>query len=250
MNLNNILSNIPVGLRIPLIKEYNNILQKYLERKWTPSELSGGKFCEIVYTILKDFGNRNFDTTPSKPSNFVGACRQLENDTSLPRSFRILIPRLLPPIYEIRNNRSVGHVGGDVDSNQMDSQAIVQMTGWIMGELVRVCHNISIEDAQSAVNNLTERKLPMVWELNELKRVLAPDIPFPKQILILLSSENQYLDTDKLFEWLDYSNKTYFKKMLKDLHKKRFVDLSKDGNRIILLPPGLIEVESILKDYG
>ena len=247
MNLSSILAGIPEGLRTPLIKEYNNILQKYLERRWTPSELSGGKFCEIVYTILKGYSSGNYDYAPSKPSNFVHACRQLENDTGLPRSFRILIPRLLPAIYEIRNNRSVGHVGGDVDPNQMDSQAVVQTAGWIMGELIRVYHSVSIDEAQRIVDIVTERKLPLVWELDNIKRVLDPSFSFPDQILILLSTENNYVSVNDLFEWLDYSNKTYFKKMLKQLHKKRLVNLSKDELEVILLPTGYVEVEKLIR---
>ena len=136
MNVNAILSAIPNGLRRPLLKEYNNIVQNYLEQRWTPTELSGGKFCEIVYTIIKGFGLGTYDRKPSKPRNFVDACKRLENVTGIPRSFQILIPRMLPSLYEIRNNRNVGHVGGDVDPNQMDSQAVVQITGWIMGCLL------------------------------------------------------------------------------------------------------------------
>ncbi len=248
MNVSLILNTIPTGLRGPLIKEYNLIVQNYLEQRWTPSELSGGKFCEVVYTILKGFGTGTYNSIPSKPSNFVDACRRLENVTGIPRSFRILIPRMLPALYEIRNNRSVGHVGGDVDSNKMDAQAVIQISGWIMGELVRVYHNIDIQTAQSIVDSLTERKLPLIWELDGVKRVIKPKLKYPKHILLLLSTQNGKTDTDTLYKWLDYSNKTYYKKMLKQLHKDRLIDLSKDEKEAIILPPGIIEVERIIME--
>ena len=73
-----------------------------------------------------------------RPSNFVEACRRLESNSGGPRSFKILIPRLLPLLYEIRNNRNVGHVGGDVDPNHMDATTVLAIVAWVMAELVRV----------------------------------------------------------------------------------------------------------------
>ena len=49
------LSALSAGLRDPLLAEYQSIVQNYMERRWSPSELSGGKFCEIVYTILDGY---------------------------------------------------------------------------------------------------------------------------------------------------------------------------------------------------
>ena len=76
MNVSTLLSNIPNGLRDPLIYEYNSIVQNYLEHRWAPTELSGGKFCEIVYTILDGRAKGIYLDTPTKPLNFVGACRK------------------------------------------------------------------------------------------------------------------------------------------------------------------------------
>jgi len=121
------LAIIPDGLRKPLIDEYQSIVGNFMERRWGASELSGGRFCEIVYSILDGHAKDTYPSKPSKPGNFVSACRRLESNTNMPRSFQILIPRLLPALYEIRNNRNVGHVGGDVNPNFMDSTAVVSM---------------------------------------------------------------------------------------------------------------------------
>jgi hypothetical protein len=88
------LAPIPDGLRNPLIEEYSNIQQNYLEHRWMPGELSGGRFCEIVYTILQGYSTGNYPPSPTKPPRFVDACRALENTISRPRSFKILIPRI------------------------------------------------------------------------------------------------------------------------------------------------------------
>src|SRR4051794_20994835 len=135
-------STLSPGLRTALVSEYSSILQNFTEQRWTPSELSGGKFCEIVYTILDGFSKKSYAARPAKPRNFVEACKKLESNAGVPRSFQILIPRLLPPLYEIRNNRNVGHVGGDVDPSFLDSSAVLSITSWVMVELVRVLHAV------------------------------------------------------------------------------------------------------------
>ena len=243
---NDLLNNIPEGLRIPLINEYNSIVQNYFEHRWSPSELSAGKFCEIVYNIILGFGTGSYPATPTKPRNFVDACKRLENNTTVPRSFQILIPRLLPALYEVRNNRGVGHIGGDVDPNQMDAHLTVSMCSWIMGELIRVYHNTSTKIAQINVDYLTERKIPLVWTINNIKRILNPNIRIPDQILIFLATSNSKLTFHELINWVEYTNSTYFKKILKKLHKERLIEYSSD-NEIYILPPGIEKAEIIIK---
>jgi hypothetical protein len=246
MNINSTLSGIPDGLKLPLLEEYNNILQHYLERRWTASELSGGKFCEIVFTILDGHAKGTYAPNPFKPSNFVDACRKLENNAGEPRSFQILIPRMLPSLYEIRNNRNVGHVGGDVDPNLMDSQAVVSMCSWLMGELVRVLHNTSVENAQKMVDGISSRKIPLVWGVGDIKRVLKPSTSLKDQILLLIGVDSAKTDVADLLNWVEYKNKAYFIKTLRALHRARFVELSGDEKNVEILPPGTTYIESLI----
>lgn len=239
------LATIPDGLREPLLQEYGTILRNYLGRRWIPSELSGGRFCEIVYTILKGCSTGNYPSSPTKPTNFVQACRELESITSNPRGFQILIPRLLPALYEIRNNRGVGHVGGDVDSNHIDASAVLSIAGWIMAELIRVFHNIDIQDAQKIADSLVERKTPLVWQSGDIRRVLEPSLSIKKQIL-LLSSTTQSVSTNDLLHWIEPSNASYFCSLLREMHKSRLIELSSDQTTVELLPPGMAIVENII----
>src|SRR5579872_2946690 len=150
------LSAIPSGLRDPLLKEYRTIVQNFLEQRWLPTELYGGRFSEIVYTILDGQAKGSYASAPSKPPNFPLACKNLENNKlpHVPHSFQITIPRLLPALYDVRNNRNVGHVGGDVDPSHMDASFVLSSCSWTMAELVRVYHNLSTKDAQQVVESL------------------------------------------------------------------------------------------------
>jgi len=246
MNIHHLFGNIPNGLKNPLISEYNSIIQHYLERRWTASELSGGKFCEIIYTILDGYAQGTFASVPAKPSNFVDACKRLESYTHVPRSFQILVPRMLPALYEIRNNRSVGHVGGDVDSNSMDSQAVVSISSWVMGELIRVFHNVSIQEAEKFVNYITHRKIPLVWETDKVKRILNPKISLKDQILLLISSSSSKTNIFDLLAWTECKNKTYFNKTLRGLHKTRMIEMSSQEKEVEILPVGMTVVEKLI----
>jgi len=241
---------IPDGLRNPLIDEYNNIVRNYMERKWSPSELGGGRFCEIVYTILEGFVSGGYPASPVKPNNFVSACRALEAKSVKVRSFRILIPRMLLPLYEIRNNRGVGHVGGDVDPNYIDATAVLCMTSWVMAELVRVFHNLPIADAQKMVDSLVERRTPFIWQSGDMRRVLRTDLSLKDQALMLLSTSQSPVETNLLFRWTECSNRTYFNRVLRELHRARLIELSSDNSTAELLPPGRVHVDQLIARHA
>lgn len=232
------LAAIPDGLRGPLLAEYGSIVQNFAEHRWSPSELSGGKFCEIVFTILDGFAKASYSPTPSKPRAFDQACRVLENNAHVPRSFQILIPRLLPALFEVRNNRGVGHAGGDVDPNHMDAVFVMNSCSWITAELVRVFHGVSTAEAQRVVDGLVERRVPLLWVGEDMRRVLDPKMSLPDQVLVLSSTSPDKVQSTDLLKWTDYKNPTYFKKLLRDLHKKRLIELSSDETTVLLLPPG------------
>jgi hypothetical protein len=244
------LSAIPLGLRKPLIAEYQSIVQNFLEHRWLPSELSGGRFSEIVYTILDGHAKSAYPSSPKKPGNFKDACTKLENNSSVPRSFQILIPRVLPALYEIRNNRSVGHVGGDVDPNHMDSAAVLAMCNWVMCELVRVYHNLPTTDAQKVVDLLADMRIPVIWSDGNVKRVLQPTLKLPQQLLLLISTSVPDVSAQELMDWTEYENKQHFMKTLRALHKKRWIEFTESTERAKILPPGTKEVERLVRAKG
>ena len=67
--------------------------------------MNGGKFCEVVYTIIAGTLKGSYASKPSKPANMVQACRDLEKTKPDPqrvgdRSLRVLVPRMLVSLYE------------------------------------------------------------------------------------------------------------------------------------------------------
>jgi hypothetical protein len=240
---------LPHGLREALLRSYREIANNFSERRWEPSELNGGKFSEVVYTIIHGALSGTFPSKPSKPTDMLKACRSLEGLPTNPsrvgdRSLRILIPRILIALYETRNNRGVGHVGGDVDPNFLDATAVYGMASWTLAELVRVYHDISTQEAQQTVDTLVERKHPLLWNIEGVNRVLDPKMRRADQTLFLLHARRAWISEKELLESIEYSDANMFRRnVLKPLHKKRLVEYDERHGRVHISPNGSKEVE-------
>jgi hypothetical protein len=247
-----VLASIPAGLREPLFRSYQEIATNFAEHRWEPSELNGGKFSEVVYTIINGCIKGSFPSKPSKPSNMVDACRALETTKADPnrvgdRSLRILIPRALQALYEIRSNRGVGHAGGDVDPNFMDATVVYGMASWTLAEVIRVFHQIPTKEAQESVDAIVERKIGLVWEVEEIRRVLNPKMDKSDQTLVLLYSTPSWVAERDLLGWVEYSNLSMFRKVvLQPLHKDRLIEYDASMRRARVSPLGSKHVEEQL----
>jgi len=243
-----VLAQLPSGLRDPLLASFNEVVVNFRERRWAASELDGGKLCEVVYTILKGQVDGSFPPTPSKPSNMAQACMDLAKaDSRFPRSVRIQIPRMLIALYEIRNNRGVGHVGGDVDPNHMDATVVLAMAQWILAELVRIFHGTDTRTATDAVDALVERTIPIVWEVDGKRRVLDSSLKMKQKMLLLLYSLPSVVAEATLVDWLEHSNPSVFRRdILVPAHNSRLIEYNQTAKTVRLSPLGAREVERTL----
>jgi hypothetical protein len=254
LDASKVLLGIPVGLRDPLLKSYQEIGTNFAEHRWEPSELNGGKLCEVVYTIIAGTLKGVYASKPSKPANMVQACQDLEKTRSDPqrvgdRSLRILIPRTLVALYEIRNNRGVGHTGGDVDPNFMDATAVYGMASWTLAELVRSFHGVSTQEAQETADVLVERKLTLVWQIGDTRRIQDPKMKKGEQALVLLYSKPGWVSEEDLYRWVEYSSESTFRdNILRAFHQERLIEYEEEEHRARISPLGSRRVEEdILK---
>jgi len=243
-----LLKGLPAGLRSELLGTYSEILRNFRECRWEPAELDGGKLREIVYTILKGYVDTSYPPAASKPRSMIAACAALESaPTTFPRSVRIQIPRMLVALYEIRTNRSVAHVGGDVNPNHMDAVCVVEMSKWLMCELVRIFHGISTEAATAAVDSLVERTLPIVWKVGENLRVLNPDMSMRDKTLVLLYQRSGFVEERELLRWVEHSNGTVFRQdVILVAHKGRLLEYDRGRKTVQISPLGRRYVEEVI----
>ena len=242
------LGNLPEPLRDELLDAFNKIVKNYRESKWEPSELNAGKLCEVVYTIIKGYVDGSYPDKATKPSNMVDACKNLEQSgSSFPRTVRIQIPRILVALYEVRNNRGVGHVGGDVNPNHMDATMVLYSSKWLLAELVRLYHDVTTQEAAAVVEELVSKEIPTVWKVNDRKRILNQKLSMKHKTLLLLYSENKPVKEEELFDWIEHSNKAVFRRdVLKKGHRVKLWEYDKGLSTVTLSPLGIQKVETEL----
>jgi hypothetical protein len=245
-----ILPSIPADILSRLEQTYTEIKHHFRGSRWEPSELNGGKFCEVVIRLLEWHTSSPQTYTPFGTSirDFGQATRRFETLTSFPDSVRFHIPKLLNALYTIRNKRGVGHTSGDVDPNHMDASLVVAMTDWIMAEVVRIFHVVSTADAQVIVESLVSKQVQSVWEVDGKHRVLDPKLSYTDKMLLLLYRHHpKPIAEADLMDWTEHSNSSVFRRdVLKRCHERKLVEYSSDKRQVFLSPIGLVYVEKSL----
>lgn len=252
--LENALAGIPSAFRSKLIKTYIDIRRNYAENRHEAAGLSTGKFCEVSIRLLQHEVTGIYVPFGTKISNFADECRKIMNSTasSVTESLRIVIPRGLVFMYTMRNKRGIGHVGGDIEANQIDSATVVRLADWVICELIRLYHSLPIEEAQDIIDSLADRVLPDVWEVGGKKRVLRKGLTAKQQTLLLLySSLGSFVLSEDLFDWVEYYSLAHYKRdVLRPLHKERLVEYDSDDETVRLSPLGVKDVEVNLLSHS
>jgi len=222
-------------------------MRNYNEGRWEPQGLNAGKFCEIAFCVVEGFLTGIFPAKANKPANFVDACRALERRApgAKPgdRACRILIPRVLCALYEVRNNRGVGHVGGEVDPSHMDAAYVLASTKWVTAEFVRIFGTADTAAATAAVETLSERQNPVVWDTGSGKRVLVKGMIAMDRALVLLYDSGRVAAND-LAKWSEYSSPADFRsKVLKKAHREQLLDYDAHTQTVEITPVGAKHVE-------
>jgi len=236
---------IPAVLRDPLIEEFEQALDEYRAADWEKVGLKAGKFCEIAYCVCSGYALGTYTTAPAKPNNFPQACRDLEQYSGTKgRSLCMQVPKLLAALYELRNNRAIGHVSSEISPNHMDAELFLRGMKWVMGEFVRNYSQLPVAESHAVVEAVTARTFQIVWSSGDIRRVLEPAKTSAERALIILYAEGKPVPVAQLQSWVEYSNGTDFKrKVLRNLHKKAFIHFDEKASTAQILPTGQVYVE-------
>lgn len=247
------LSAVPKQLRLPLLAQFEEALEAYRASDWEKVGLKAGKLCEIAYTICEGHATGTYAAAPRKPRNMIRACQKLENyNHTKGRSLCIQVPRVLIGLYELRNNRAIGHVSAEVDPNHMDAEFFLRGMKWIIGEFVRFFSKLPLEDSRATVNAVTVRTHGIVWKQGNVRRVLDPSKSTWEKVLILAYAEDQAVSVSDLIAWTGYSNPARLRRaILKKLDQEALIHYSENADTVQILPPGQRCVEeNALLSYG
>jgi hypothetical protein len=246
-SLEQALVGVPEEFRKRIIEHYLAAKRALAEGKDESVGMAAGKLCESVLRLLQHNITSTYTPFNKRIDNFARQCRDLieTSNSAVPESLRVVMPRALVFVYTVRNKRGIGHVGGDVHANRIDAMTIGRVCDWVICELVRVFHGMSLEEAQDIVDALALRNAPEVWHVGGKRRVLKSSLDYKQKVLLLChqSPESAILVED-LFDWVEYSNLSTFKqKVLKALHNDRLIEYDQESEAVTISPLGVREVE-------
>lgn len=248
--LDTALVNIPKQFRTRLIKAYLDLKKNTQEARHDAAGMAVGKLCETALRLLQDKVQGRFTPFGTKINNYADDCRMLINApaNSGTESERVVLPRALVFLYTMRNKRGIGHIGGDVDANAIDIATMARTADWVICELIRINHGLSLEEAQDIVDGISIREVPTIWEVAGKKRVLKDGLKAREQSLLLLySSVDSTVLLEDLCSWVEYATVPLFKRdVIRKLHKQRLLEFDEDSDTVVLSPKGAAYVEEHL----
>ncbi len=251
MTIEQALNTIPKKYRGRIVKSYLELKRRHArahyDASWDASGLSSGKFCEAVLRFLQYHLKGSSIAFSKHIPNFADECRKL---ICLPKttgieSLRVIIPRALVFLYTMRGKRGIGHIGGDVEANMIDASTILRVSDWVISELIRVFHGLSLEEAQAVVDSISTKSLPYIWEVGGKKRVLRKGLTYKQMTLLLCYSDlDEGVLAEDLFSWCEHSNFAVYKRnVLKSLHRERLIEYDRENQIVYLSPVGVEVVE-------
>ncbi|HLX72819.1 MAG TPA: hypothetical protein VKV04_24615 [Verrucomicrobiae bacterium] len=210
-----------------ILTTFTEVEKHFFLRSWKTSELDSGHFVEASRRFIDFRLTGSYTpvgtTLPTFNSNEL---RRLEN-ASGSEAYRLHIPRALFAIYGLRNKRGVGHLGL-INPNYLDATFIMATCKWVLGEFLRAESTMSFDETVAVVEQIIERPLPGIWDIGNVKRVLADGLSLREQILFLLLAESPQ-SSEKLRESTGYKNENYFDTLLRKLHDERHIERMADG---------------------
>lgn len=246
-----VFAQIPQELRKELEADYHEIKHNFALRKFKPSEMGGGHFCETVYRVLEWHSDPNDVYTPLNAN--VGDFRQLQirlmKDKQLHESVRFHLPNALSAIYDIRSRRGAAHKPKDVSPNFMDAALVVAAADWVMAELVRMLHNINIDEARNVVNSIITKKIPIIWQIGDRRRILDLTLSEKQTVLALLYFDHpKPIVKHKLVECAESTNPSRLRtQLLPAMHRSRLIDVEETTDLVRLSPRGVAHVEANIR---
>lgn len=244
--LNAALGNIPDQFRKKIVEAYLDLKHRGRVGDAKGAASAHTHFCESVLRFLQEALTGTHIAFGVHVKDFQAECRKLEAAPATPtnEAQRVIIPRALAFLHTLRNKRGTGHVGGDVDANTIDLATIVRVADWVVCELLRLYHKLSLEEAQSLLDRMATRQIPDVWTFGETKRVLRQGLTGPEQAMLLLYGETDPVAIETLFGWVEYSSlKNFRRHVVSTLHAKRLIECDPETEMIVLTPRGEEEVE-------
>jgi hypothetical protein len=143
------------------VNHFGRMVQDYQRREWDDANAKAGKFVEAV---LKALWTEAGETVPGGKAFKAGMIiDNIDKKSTLPNSLRLTIPRACRFIYEIASNRGARHDADEIAANEMDANAVLSLSSWVLAELVSYAQKgLDLAQAKALVDGIIRRKYPFM----------------------------------------------------------------------------------------
>lgn len=240
------LAGLPLDLSAALEETYQDIIDHFMREEWDDAQVDAGRFSEAVLRYLEWKSSGTFTPIDGKRkpnrSKVIAAAR---NAVVLAPTLRAQVPQAVELMMDFRNNRNTAHLGS-IRPNKMDAACVTQNATWVVGEIIRLESDRSVQEIQAFLDQLAERHIPLVQRVGETLVVLNAALSAAEKALVLLYQNGAAVPLNTLRQWAEYSNTTQWRKLVIDrLHKDKLIHLDASG-LVHLLRPGELRAQQIL----
>lgn len=230
-----------------LVDEYISLKRTFTLGQYGPTELSGGRFGEVIVRIFEYLRTGTYTPIGTQLTATETKINSFENDGNQNEFFRFFIPKMCRIIMGVRNKRNVAHLSSSINPNFPDSLLVMECSTWTFSEIIRLLSNLSIQEASKLISSITYQKVPIIEIIGGFPKILDTKLGTRERVLLLLYAKypDWVLDTD-LKNWIGYSNITQFRKTyLEPLSEEAFTH--REGQKSILTQKGVQQVEKTIK---
>lgn len=237
-------SAYPKELVTSLIASYENAIKEYRKGHWQYFGNEIGQFIEVARRMLEYKLDGTYTLLTEKLSIFSEkVLNSLESHSStISEVYRILIPRMLYAMYCLRNKRGMIHKS-NIDPNRMDATVLLGNAKWTLAEFFRLSSTLSFEETEAAIDSIMCRETSIIWDAGTTLRILDTKMSTKDKVLCLLYVKDGQSESELRIA-TEYKNSSDFKKILKKLHKDKFLEYSEE--KCLLSPTGVIRAELFL----
>lgn len=214
---------------LAVLETYESLIGKHRSGDLEGALTKSGRFVEHTLRLIE--GKRT-GSVPSEIKSVAATIKNLEGDTNLPESLRLLIPRTLyGMMYNLRSKRDAVHVK-EIDPKSIDVAMAISAASWVIAELLRLYHNSDDERVNHCMLALTRTSIPFIETVDGETFVGLKVKPTTELLLLLAHASPDGLSRKVLGASAKCSQPTVTR-VLQSLMAERFVHHSGSGNYFI-----------------
>ncbi|WP_232203031.1 hypothetical protein [Nitrosopumilus sp. SJ] len=177
--------------------------------------------------------------------NFYKDCIQKSKPNPEDEILLLAVPHAAKTIYTIRNKKKGAHVKA-IDPDYVDSLFVTSLSDYILSQFVLLKCKGTQNDVANLIQNIIEKKIPLVEEFEDGTIIIHRKLKNPDQILITLYVKGKRMTKNELISTLQMSYEQLATSALRSLKQKNFVHESDSG--YVITRSGIDKVEKIVQN--